>query len=144
MKGRRQALAALTALALAGCSLGPLGVRPSPSPSSSAPRSVRPASPDGIGKIQHVVVIMQENRSFDQYFGTYPGANGFPTKDGKFSVCVNDPKTRQCVYPFHDPANRNLGGPHSQGDATADINGGRMDGFIAQADGAKAGCAGHA
>src|ERR1700737_307249 len=26
--------------------------------------------------IQHVVVIMQENRSFDQYFGTYPGANG--------------------------------------------------------------------
>jgi len=25
--------------------------------------------------IKHIVVIMQENRSFDNYFGTYPGAN---------------------------------------------------------------------
>ena len=28
--------------------------------------------------ITHVIIIMQENRSFDAYFGTYPGANGFP------------------------------------------------------------------
>ena len=28
--------------------------------------------------IQHVVVIMQENRSFDTYFGTFPGADGIP------------------------------------------------------------------
>ena len=27
----------------------------------------------GIHKIKHVVVIMQENRSFDSYFGTFPG-----------------------------------------------------------------------
>ncbi len=40
-----------------------------------APR-VEAALVDGIHNIQHVVVIMQENRSFDQYFGTYPGANG--------------------------------------------------------------------
>jgi phospholipase C len=33
---------------------------------------------EGIHKIQHVVMIMQENRSFDQYFGTYPGANEIP------------------------------------------------------------------
>jgi phospholipase C len=32
----------------------------------------------GIHKIQHVIVIMQENRSFDSYFGTYPGADGIP------------------------------------------------------------------
>ena len=32
----------------------------------------------GIHKIRHVVVIMQENRSFDSYFGTYPGADGIP------------------------------------------------------------------
>src|SRR4029450_11549060 len=32
----------------------------------------------GIHKIRHVVVIMQENRSFDSYFGTYPGAGGGP------------------------------------------------------------------
>ncbi len=29
--------------------------------------------------IQHVVFIMKENRSFDEYFGTYPGANGATT-----------------------------------------------------------------
>ena len=28
----------------------------------------------GIHKIKHVVIIMQENRSFDSYFGTYPGS----------------------------------------------------------------------
>ena len=28
------------------------------------------------GSIQHVIIIMQENRSFDSYFGTYPGADG--------------------------------------------------------------------
>jgi phospholipase C len=30
------------------------------------------------GSIQHIVFIVQENHSFDNYFGTYPGANGFP------------------------------------------------------------------
>ena len=32
----------------------------------------------GIHKIKHVVIVMQENRSFDSYFGTYPGADGIP------------------------------------------------------------------
>ncbi len=31
----------------------------------------------GIGSIKHVVILMQENRSFDEYFGTFPGATGF-------------------------------------------------------------------
>jgi len=28
----------------------------------------------GIHKTKHVVIIMQENRSFDSYFGTYPAS----------------------------------------------------------------------
>ena len=32
----------------------------------------------GIHKIKHIIVIEQENRSFDSYFGTYPGADGIP------------------------------------------------------------------
>ena len=40
------------------------------------------AAPQGIEKIEHVVVIMQENRSFDSYFGTFPGADGIPMRDG--------------------------------------------------------------
>ena len=83
---------------------------------------------------------MQENRSFDTYFGTYPGADGFPTANGKFSVCVNDPATGSCVYPFHNAAERNEGGPHADINATADIDGGKMDGFIAQAETGKKAC----
>src|SRR5579864_6454008 len=36
----------------------------------------------GINKIKHIVIIMQENRSFDSYFGTFPGADGIPMKNG--------------------------------------------------------------
>jgi hypothetical protein len=44
-----------------------------------------------------VIVIMQENRSFDSYFGTFPGADGIPMKDGKPSDCVPNPGTGGCV-----------------------------------------------
>ena len=90
--------------------------------------------------IKHIVIIMQENRSFDSYFGTYPGADGFPMQNGKFTVCVNDPKTGTCVYPFHDPSDKNFGGPHGAVAAKNDIDDGKMDGFIAQAEASKAGC----
>jgi phospholipase C len=85
---------------------------------------------DGIHKIQHVVIIMQENRSFDSYFGTFPGADGIPMKDGVPTVCVPDPQAHTCVKPYHDPADINMGGPHYQIDAQGDIDGGKMDGFI--------------
>ncbi|MGE5617613.1 MAG: alkaline phosphatase family protein, partial [Candidatus Woesearchaeota archaeon] len=84
----------------------------------------------GIHKIQHVVIIMQENRSFDSYFGTYPGADGIPMRNGRPAVCVPDPQTGRCVRPFHDRQDRNLGGPHSQNNARADINAGRMNVFV--------------
>jgi phospholipase C len=84
---------------------------------------------------------MQENRSFDSYFGTYPGADGFPTQNGQFSVCLLDPKTGACVYPYYDAQEKNYGGPHDAANAAADIDGGKMDGFIAEAEKGKAGCA---
>jgi phospholipase C len=93
-------------------------------------RRAQAASLTGIHKIRHVVVIMQENRSFDSYFGTYPGADGTPRRDGRFTVCVPDRVTGACVRPFHDTRDRNWGGPHEHVDALADIDGGRMDGFV--------------
>jgi phospholipase C len=89
------------------------------------------ATLSGIHKIRHIVVIMQENRSFDSYFGTYPGADGIPMKHGAPTVCVPDPASRTCVRPFHDPAKVNAGGPHGASAAVRDIHGGRMDGFVA-------------
>src|ERR1700690_3576907 len=95
----------------------------------------------GIHKIQHVVVIMQENRSFDSYFGTYPGADGIPMKNGVPTVCVPDPRAGTCVKPYHDPLDLNRGGPHGAPSAVVDINGGKMDGFVAQAEqGSRAAC----
>jgi phospholipase C len=83
---------------------------------------------------------MQENRSFDSYFGTYPDADGIPMQNGIPSVCVNNPATGQCVKPYHDPNDRNGGGPHNEASSTADIDGGKMDGFIAQAEKGRKGC----
>ena len=98
------------------------------------------AAGTGAGKIQHVVIIMQENRSFDSYFGTFPGADGIPMADGVPTVCVPDPASGVCVKPYHDPTDKNAGGPHGQNNATADINGGKMDGFVSQAEGAAKNC----
>jgi phospholipase C len=96
--------------------------------------------PAGIHKIKHVIVIQQENRSFDSYFGTYPGADGIPMQNGSPTVCVTNPATGACEPPSVDHADVNGGGPHSQGDATADVNGGKMDGFIGQAQSGRRGC----
>src|SRR5579884_2402708 len=88
-----------------------------------------PSFATGIHKIRHIVVIMQENRSFDTYFGTYPGADGIP-----HGVCVPDPLTGSCVHPFHNPADANNGGPHAIGNAHRDIDQGAMDGFVSEAE----------
>ena len=87
---------------------------------SNAPSSLS-ATSEAIHKIQHVVVIMQENRSFDSYFGTFPGADGIPMQNGVPAVCVPDPELGGCVRPYHNPQDKNFGGPHGQRDASADI-----------------------
>jgi len=80
-------------------------------------------APAGIHKIKHVIVIMQENRSFDHYFGTYPGVDGFPrTANGEFAVCVPDPVKRDCQLPYHDTHDLNSGGPHGEANATIGTN----------------------
>jgi phospholipase C len=107
--------AALAAAGAAGLLFGPL--------------ACAQAASGGIHDIRHVVMIMQENRSFDSYFGTYPGVNGIPA-----SVCVPDPVSGGCVKPFHDRSDVNTGGPHGTQSSIEDIDGGRMDGFVAQAE----------
>jgi phospholipase C len=94
----------------------------------------------GIHKIRHVVVIMQENRSFDSYFGTYPGADGIPMRHGKPTVCSPDPDTGVCVRPYHDARDVNAGGPHEAGADQVDVDRGRMDGFVRSAESGIKGC----
>src|ERR1700745_1817919 len=115
-EGTQKFLRSLLAFFFATTILAACGGFPSPNQSGD------------IHKIKHVVVIMQENRSFDTYFGTYPGADGIPA-----GVCVQDPMNGGCVAPFHDPADLNYGGPHGMSNSIADIDSGRMDGFVGQA-----------
>jgi phospholipase C len=91
-------------------------------------------------KIKHIVVIMQENRSFDQYFGTYPGADGIPMQNGVPTVCAPDPKSNDCLKPYHNVRNVNSGGPHASTSAVTDIDGGKMDGFVRAFRGAQKAC----
>src|SRR5215472_3412993 len=99
-------------------------------PANGTP-AARTAAPNltGIHKIRHVIVIVQENRSFDSYFNHFPGAAGIPK-----GTCVTDPVNGGCVRPFVDHQDANQGGPHGTSNALADINGGKMNGFVGQAE----------
>ncbi len=146
---RRRSLLGLALLGVvAGCGSGinhghrataatlsaPVPTIPQPAPPEPAP----------IHKIQHVVMIVQENRSFDSYFGTYPGADGLPAKHGRFTVCLPNPRWGTCDPPFHDPSLVNGGGSHGQGAAATDIDHGRMDGFLRESELSGRGCGGFA
>jgi phospholipase C len=95
-----------------------------------------PASSSGISKIRHVVIIMQENRSFDTYFGTYPGADGIPP-----GVCLPQAnRSAPCMAPYHNTSDVNSGARHREADAIRDINGGAMDGFVIDRGTGNIGC----
>jgi phospholipase C len=107
--------------------------RPSAAPSagpSAAPPVAQPASPaKPATPIEHVVVLMQENHTFDNYFGTYPGADGVPA-----GVCMpRDPANASagCQPSYHLPSRRTVDLAHGTDVALAALNGGKLDGFIA-------------
>ncbi len=78
--------------------------------------------------IKHFITLMQENHSFDNYFGTYPGADGIP-----LGACIpRDPEVPEagCVEPFPigERAIVDLG--HSLKTFEEQYNNGAMDGFL--------------
>jgi phospholipase C len=113
---------------------------PDPAMPSAAPTPDASRSPDELAglsrlelaraRLKHLIFIVQENRSFDHYFGTFPGAEGIPMRNGRPTVCVPDPILGRCVPPYHTSSQLQEGGPHGQRHSDADVNGGRMDGFI--------------
>jgi phospholipase C len=84
-------------------------------------------------KIKHIVVINQENRSFDTYFGTFPGADGIPMDGGVPTVC-NDFPDGGCEKPYHNKNDLNYGGGHGHGSFVTCVADGGMSGFIKNAD----------
>ncbi|WP_405489492.1 phospholipase C [Nocardia sp. NBC_00511] len=100
------------------------------------------AAGDTATPIKHVVVIFQENISFDHYFGTYPNAAN--TDGTKFTALPNTPKV-DGLTPDLLTKNPNkfqpvrLGGPdqqitcdqdHEYKDEQLALNNGKMDQFV--------------
>ena len=125
----------------AGAALG-AGVVGAPS-SASIVRALRTrAAGSDIGAIEHVVFLMQENRSFDHYFGSYRGVRGFDDRPGgrlgPFAQPFAANTTRPPLgvqLPLH------LSTADGQNARVKDLNhdwlaqhlswnGGRMDGFV--------------
>ncbi|MFF4715766.1 phosphocholine-specific phospholipase C [Streptomyces eurythermus] len=88
--------------------------------------------------VEHIVVLMQENRSFDHYFGSLRGVRGFGdprpvTRNGR-SVWQQSDGTKD-ILPFHPDAD-DLGLafiqdlPHGWNDGHAAFNGGKYDKWV--------------
>ena len=79
--------------------------------------------------IDHFIVVMQQNHTFDNYFGTYPGANGIPE-----GVCipltVSDPKNKQCVTPYEITNQPISDLSHSETIFFDQYQNGKMNGFV--------------
>jgi phospholipase C len=103
---------------VAGYFAGCLALAPQPSTAAAV-------APSKISKIKHVIIIMQENRSFDHYFGKFPGADGIPP-----GTCIPDPSAGTCAKPFHSSKIHNLDAPHGHPNFEIDYDNGLMDGFV--------------
>jgi phospholipase C len=98
-----------------------------------------------LGDIEHVVILIQENRSFDHYFGSYRGVTGFadphPLKltDHSGLTIFAQPGYAggfdgDHLYPFHfasfDNGECTNDIDHSWGPQHTYWNGGKLDGFV--------------
>ena len=98
---------------------------------SSTLRVTTPATHPGLQTIQHIVFIVKENRSFDEYFGTFPGADG--ATSGVCGTCGpgGTPETLTLGKTPDMTCNGNvcydIG--HSWHDEHVAMDGGKMDGF---------------
>ena len=133
---RRQLMASAGGMVLASFAL-PAGLR-------KLIDGVAPASPASarltsapISDIKHVVVLMQENRSFDHYFGAMPGVRGFsdPSVPKSLFYQTDAQNPGKYLLPFHTdthstsaqalPSNSHSWGPQHQS-----WDSGKMDGFV--------------
>jgi phospholipase C len=102
-------------------------------------------------RIKHVFVLVQENHTFDQIFGLFPGRNGqyvenLGTYLAQETDCQYDPETLSCQRPFLISANQSSpnyvpdapdinGGNNGRFDQELSIDRGRMDDFLVDVEG---------
>lgn len=76
--------------------------------------------------IKHIIILYEENRTFDHYFGTYPGANGLDLNKA-LPVSLGSAQT---LRPFHLTTKTTPDLSHASEAARLSYNNGKMDGFI--------------
>jgi phospholipase C len=120
---RRQALRELGA---AGIGIGALGGGLEALLAQAASAAPRHGS---LADIEHVVILIQENRSFDHYFGTLSGVRGFDDNHGR-AVFSQKTEKGHTIKPFHLPKECLHDITHDWGPQHRAWNGGKMNGFV--------------
>lgn len=88
-------------------------------------------------KVKHVFVIYEENESFDEYFGTFPGADNLLSEEAKsHGLRQYDPIGKQWVTPFRITETDIATPLQSRQVLSAAMNGGHMDQFVASQEAA--------
>jgi len=120
---------------------------------NSIARAQSPAPPAATTPIQHVVVIFQENISFDHYFGTYPVAANNNASEPSFTASPNKPSVNGLSGPLLT-ANPNSTQPfrltraqavtcdqdHNYNDEQKAYNSGLMNKFVESVGASSASC----
>jgi phospholipase C len=99
------------------------------------PCSAAAVEPATSTPIKHVISLLQENHTFDNYFGTFPGVDGIPP-----GVCMPvdlDRSGGECIKPFRMGGSAALDLDHSRAAFEIQYHGGKMDGFVAAQRGAE-------
>ncbi len=125
MSRASRALAAVLggALVTATAALPALGATATTTTTTTARTNTAARTP-----IKHFVTLLQENHSFDNYFGTYPGANGIPP-----NVCMpEDPvhPSAGCVKPHAIGSTGSQALADNRNVFAAQYAGGAMSGFV--------------
>ena len=79
--------------------------------------------------IQHLIVVMQQNHTFDNYFGAYPKSEGLPA-DTCIPVSISDPTNNSCIAPFYIGEYPLSDLSHGSHTFAEQYNNGLMNGFI--------------
>ncbi len=125
---RQKVLAAILTVLLGASQFGPasaLAGAPSATPQSPAAQSSGPKTQT---PIKHLVFVMQENHTFDNYFGTYPGADGIPANT-KMPVDPANPKAG-FVQPWYLGSSTITDLSHNGKTFQQQYDNGKMDGFV--------------
>ncbi len=118
---RRIGAVLLTALLLASCANGSVGQSGAAEP--AGPQGFSPLSGSGSTPLQHIVVIVQENRAFDDLFSTFPNA------DGATQGLMKTPSGDQYVPLLEVNLAQSCDFHHTYKAYLSAYDGGKMDGF---------------